>query len=226
VITGASKGIGRAIFKLLIDRDINAIGISRNIEQTENTRQCDIRNEEDVKSLYAELLDTYGQVDILINNAGIVTHGDILETSLEEWDKVHRTNLTGAFLCSKYILGHMKMRKYGKIVNISSIAGRFRSSMASVAYTCSKYGLIGLTRQLAYHYAPYGININCVCPSQTRTPMLVESFSKERIQALVENIPAGRLAEPEDVAEAVYFLCSNAANYINGAVLDVNGAQL
>lgn len=226
LITGASKGIGKAIFDLFKERGITAIGISLRIERSTFTRPCDIRNEEQIKTLITELISTYHHIDILVNNVGIVTHSDILDTTLEEWEHVIRTNLTGVFLTSKHVLGHMKERGYGKIVNISSIAGRFRSSMASAAYTCSKYGVIGLTRQLAYHYAPYGININCVCPSQTRTPMLVETVSEQEIRALVSKIPAGRLAEPLDIAEAAYFLCSDSAAYINGAVLDVNGGQL
>jgi NAD(P)-dependent dehydrogenase (short-subunit alcohol dehydrogenase family) len=226
LITGASQGIGRSIFELFQSRGITTIGISRRITRGEFTRQCDIQEEKQVRDLFGEIIETYQQIDILVNNAGIVTHTDILSTSLDEWEQVMRTNLSGAFLTCKYCLGHMKTRGYGKIVNISSIAGRNRSSMASVAYTCSKYGLIGLTRQLAFHYAKYGININCVCPSQTRTQMLVEKVSEEEIQKLVENIPAGRLAEPIDVAEAVYFLSTDSASYINGAILDVNGAQL
>lgn len=226
VATGAARGIGKVISDLFVDRGITAIGVSRHIELSGTTRQCDIRDEAAVKALFAELIDTFGHIDILVNNAGIVTHGDILETSFEEWENVIRTNLTGAFLCCKHILKHMKERRYGKIVNISSIAGRFRSSMASVAYTCSKYGIVGLTRQLALHYAKYNININCVCPSQTRTPMLVQNISQERIDTLVSEIPAGRLAEPDDIAEVVYFLSTDATSYINGAVIDVNGGQL
>lgn len=225
VVTGASRGIGKAICGLFVEHGITAIGVSRSIEMSNTTRQCDIRNETAVKSLLAELVDTFGHIDILVNNAGIVTHKDILEIPLEDWENVMRTNLTGAFLCCKHILKYMKEQRYGKIINISSIAGHFRSSMASVAYTCSKYGLVGLTRQLVLHYAKYNININCVCPSQTWTSTLVENISQERIDALVSNIPAGRLAKPDDIAQVVYFLSTDAASYINGAVIDVNGGQ-
>jgi len=226
IVTGASRGIGKAICDLFVEHGITAIGVSRYIELSDVTRRCDIRDEAAVKALFAELADTFGHIDILVNNAGIVTHGDILETSLEEWENVMRTNLTGAFLCCKHVLKHMKERRYGKIVNISSIAGRFRSSMASVAYTCSKYGIVGLTRQLALHYARHNININCICPSQTRTSMLAKNISQERIDALVSNIPAGRLAEPDDIAQVVYFLSTDAASYINGAIIDINGGQI
>jgi 3-oxoacyl-[acyl-carrier protein] reductase len=225
IVTGASRGIGKAICDLFVERGITTIGVSRHIKLGDTTRHCDIRDEIAVESLFTELAGTFGHIDILVNNAGIVTHGDILETSFEEWEDVMRTNLTGAFLCCKHVLKHMKERRYGKIINISSIAGRFRSQLASVAYTCSKYGLIGLTRQLASHYAQYNININCVSPSQTRTPMLVEKISQEGIKALVSNIPAGRLAEPDDIAQVVYFLTTDAASYIHGAIIDVNGGQ-
>jgi NAD(P)-dependent dehydrogenase (short-subunit alcohol dehydrogenase family) len=135
------------------------------------------------------------------------------------------TNLKGAFFLCKHALHDMLARRYGKIVNVSSIAGRNRSIVASAAYTSSKYGLIGLTRQLAFHYASSNININCVCPSQTETPMLARA-PKEKIEALVATIPARRLGTPGEVAECVLFLCSDAVGYVNGAVLDVNGAQL
>jgi len=226
VITGASRGIGKAIYDLFKERGITAVGVSRNIQLTETTRQCDIRYETSVKELFDDLIDSFKHIDILVNNAGIVTHENILETKLEDWEDVMCTNLTSAFLCCKHVLKHMKARNYGKIINISSIAARSRSSMASVAYTCSKYGLIGLTRQIALHYAKYNININCVCPSQTKTAMLTENISQEEIDSLISCIPAGRLAQPEDIAEVVYFLTTGGASYINGAVIDVNGGQL
>ena len=226
VVTGASKGIGKAIRTLFIQHGIITIGISRDIEIDDTTRQCDIRDEAMVKWQMDELISTFGHIDIFVNNAGIATCDDILDTSLKDWENVIRTNLTGTFLCCKHVLGHMKKRRYGKVINISSIAGRFRSMTASVAYTCSKYGVVGLTRQLALHYAKHNINVNCVCPSQTETPMLLENVSQKDIAALVKSIPAGRLAQPLDIAETVVFLSPDAASYINGTALDINGGQL
>ena len=220
VITGASQGIGKTIFELFQERNITSIGVSRYIQEGEHTRRCDIRDGLAVHNLFFEIIDTYGKIDILVNNAGIVSNNDILDLPLYEWENIIETNLTGAFLCCKYSINHMKIRRFGKIVNISSIAGGFRSSTASVAYTCSKYGLIGLTRQLALHYAKDNININCVCPSQTLTPML-NNINKEQI----DKIPAGRLATTYDIAKAVYFLCSDDASYLHGAIIDVNGGQ-
>jgi NAD(P)-dependent dehydrogenase (short-subunit alcohol dehydrogenase family) len=225
LVTGASRGIGKAIMTMFKKRGITVIGISRSISLSKTTRRCDITHEIAVRKLTNEIIKLYGTIDILVNNAGIVTHADIVNTTLDDWDRVLTTNLTGAFLCSKYILPLMKKNRYGKIINISSIAGRFRSSMASVGYTASKYGLIGLTRQLAFRYAKYGININAVCPSQTRTEMLVDNIPQKKMTSLVSTIPARRLAKPEDIAEVAYFLASDASSYINGAVIDVNGAQ-
>lgn len=225
IITGASQGIGKCIHEFFLEKNLNAIGVSRSIELAKYTRRCDITNEDNVKSLFKEVLKSFGSIDILVNNAGISTRTDIIDMEIGEWENVVATNLTGIFLCAKYALKVMKSQKYGKIVNVSSIAGRFRSSMASVAYTASKYGVIGITRQLALHYAKYNININCVAPSQTKTSMLLDNISEEQLREFSLSIPAGRLAEPVDIANAVWFLVSDEASYINGAVLDINGGQ-
>jgi 3-oxoacyl-[acyl-carrier protein] reductase len=225
LVTGASKGIGEAIFTLFNQKEIQAIGISRHIPLTETTLRCDVTKETEVRDLVDELVHSFGRIDILVNNAGIVSHKDIFEMSLDEWHDILDTNLTGAFLCSKYVLKYMIKNRYGKIINISSIAGRFRSQVASAAYTASKYGIIGLSRQLAFHYAKYNININVVSPSQTETSMLMDSISDQKLKEIVSHIPAERLARPKDVAEVVYFLSMDESSYINGAVIDVNGAQ-
>ena len=118
------------------------------------------------------------------------------------------------------------MKSGSRIVNFSSIAGRNRSLVSGLHYTSSKAGIIGFTRQLAYELGPRNINVNCVCPSQTKTKMLLESMSKEEQEKLSENIPLNRLASIEDQVGPVVFLCSELSNYINGAVIDVNGGQL
>ncbi|SVE15482.1 uncharacterized protein METZ01_LOCUS468336 [marine metagenome] len=116
--------------------------------------------------------------------------------------------------------------KYGKIVNVSSIAARSYSKTASVEYTSSKYGLIGLTKQLAYKYGKYNLNINCICPSQTETEMLLKNLTKKQISKIEEQIPLGRIAKPEQIADLVYFLSSDYSNYINGSVIDINAGQI
>ena len=133
-------------------------------------------------------------------------------------------NLTSFFYIIKKTLPLMSQGS--KIVNVSSIAGRSKSLVSGVHYTASKSGIIGLTRQLANELGPRGINVNCVCPSQTRTPMLEQSMSKEQLESLCKNIPLRRIAEIEEVVNPILFLCSDEASYIHGACIDVNGGQL
>lgn len=225
VITGASSGIGRVTAELLRKRGITAVGISRRLEDTDLTRRCDVRDEEDVARVFRELSSTLGQIDILVNCAGVASRSDPLALQVGEWEAVLRTNLIGTYLCCKHAIILMRVRRYGKIVNVASIAGRSYSRTSSLAYTSSKYGVIGLTRQLAANFGRDGININCVCPSQTKSEMLVANVPQAELDALAASIPLGRLAEPEEVAEAICFLVSDAASYLNGAVIDVNGGQ-
>lgn len=185
-----------------------------------------MRDERAVERIFAELVSTFGRIDILANCAGIASIGDPLGLPVEEWEAVLRTNLTGTYLCCRYALIPMRERHYGKIINVSSIAGRSYSRTASVAYTCSKYAVIGLTRHLAASFGKDGININCVCPSQTKTEMLISNVPQAELDRLATSVPLGRLAEPEEIAQTIFFLASDAASYINGAVIDVNGGQL
>jgi 3-oxoacyl-[acyl-carrier protein] reductase len=226
VVTGASRGIGKATADLLREQGVMTFGISQHIENTDWTRQCDVRDEDSVSSAFRELVSTYGQIDILVNCAGVVSTKGPLDLSVQEWETVLGVNLIGTYLCCKHAILNMRSRQYGKIVNVSSIAGRSHSRTASVAYTCSKYGVIGVTRQLAATFGKEGININCVAPSQTMSEMLMANIPKEQLDALASSNPLGRLSEPREVAQTICFLTSDAASYINGAVIDVNGGQL
>ena len=226
IVTGSSRGIGRSIKENLTEKGITVIGVSRNTKNNKLDKICDIRNEYEVRGLIDYIIKEYGKIDLLINNAGIVTFKDIVKTELEDWNNVFSTNLTGPFLLCKYVIPYMKKVKYGKIVNVSSIAARGYSKTASVEYTSSKYGLIGLTKQLAFQYGKYNLNINCICPSQTETDMLLKNLTKKQISKIEEQIPLGRLAKPEQIADLVYFLCSDYSNYINGSVIDINGGQI
>ena len=226
IVTGSSRGIGKSIKENFIDKGITVVGVSRNTKNNKLDKKCDIRNEFEVRELIGDVIKEFGRIDILINNAGIVTFKDITQTDLEDWNNVFSTNLTGPFLLCKYVLPYMKKVKYGKIVNVSSIAARSYSKTASVEYTSSKYGLIGLTKQLAYKYGKYNLNINCICPSQTETEMLLKNLTKKQISKIEEQIPLGSIAKPEQIADLVYFLCSDYSNYINGSVIDINAGQI
>ena len=212
VVVGGSKGIGKGIVDTFNDLGAIVYSLSRD--------NCDITNKKDIDNIF----DNLKEVDILINNAAINYCKPIEEISLNEWNDVINTNLTSYFYIIKKCLPLMK--KGGKIVNVSSIAGRDKSLVSGVHYTSSKAGLIGLTRQLAQELGPKGININCVCPSQPLTPMLKRSMTDKQLSDLESNIPLRRVAQVSEVVKPILFLCSEDASYIHGACLDINGGQL
>ena len=142
-----------------------------------------------------------------------------------EWDRVMNTNLKSFFLICQHAISIMRLRKQGRIINVSSIAGRHKSIVSGVHYTASKYGIIGLTKQLAQEVSKDNILVNCVCPSQTMTEMLAESMTDSEINSLKSKIPVRRIASVTEQALPILFLCSSAASYISGATIDVNGGQ-
>lgn len=226
VVTGASSGIGRATVERLRERGFRTVGIARRFEDTGSTWRCNVADESDVARVFGGILGAFGRLDVLVNSAGIAASTPPLEVSAKEWDAMLTTNLLGTYWCCKHAIAAMRTRRYGRIVNIGSMAGRSFSRTSSVAYTCSKYGVIGLTRQLAASFGREGITVNCVCPSQTKSEMLLAHVSPDRQHALAEGVPLGRLAAPEEVAEVVCFLAGDGASYVNGAIVDVNGGQL
>lgn len=225
VVTGASRGIGRSTVKLLESRGFTTISAARSLVDGGRSRRVDIGDDDDVKRVCESIAHEFGRIDVLVNCAGIATTTGPLELSVGEWEAVLRTNLIGTHLCCKHVLPAMQRQRFGRIVNVASIAGRSYSRTSSVAYTASKYGVIGLTRQLAAVFGRDGITVNCVAPSQTNTEML-EAASPATLAAIAAANPIGRLAEPHEVAEAIGFLVSDGAAYVNGAVLDVNGGVL
>jgi 3-oxoacyl-[acyl-carrier protein] reductase len=226
VVTGGSRGIGKATVNLFREQGWTVLAISRSLQNTAQTRSCDVGDEDAVRRVFEEIVTDLGKIDFLVNCAATASTERAMDSTATGWEEVLRTNLIGTFLCSKYALKDMLKRRFGKIVNVSSIAGRSYSRTASVAYTSSKYGVIGLTRQLAAEFGPEGINVNCVCPSQTKTDMLVSKISEQKIKELQALVPLRRLAEPEEIARTILFLVSKGASYLNGAVIDINGGQL
>jgi len=212
IVVGGSKGIGKGVVNSFTKKGYNVYSISRN--------NCDITNTQDIDRYFASIPN----VDILVNNAAINFCKKIEEIDFNEWNDVISTNLSSYYYIIKTVLP--KMCKGGKIVNVSSIAGRSKSLVSGVHYTSSKAGLIGLTRQLAQELGPKGININCVCPSQTLTPMLKRSMNENQLKELSSNIPLRRIATIDEIVNPILFLCSEGASYIHGACLDINGGQL
>jgi 3-oxoacyl-[acyl-carrier protein] reductase len=232
IITGASRGIGAAIAQLLarhgafiVIADINLIGAGKMEQKITNEGYIAVRTEVDIVSevsinkMVNFTLEKYGKIDFLVNNAGVNNNTDIDEIKIEEWNKIINIDLRGTHLCSKAIIKEMIKNKFGKIVNIASLAGQIGGLKVGPDYTAAKAGVIGLTKSYARYGAKYGINVNAVSPGFIETDM-----TKGRDDP--KSVPLGRLGTPEDIARAVYFLLSPLSDYITGATIDVNGGLL
>ncbi len=187
--------------------------------------EADIRGEDAIRNLF-EKVDERGYLDFVVNMAAINYYRSIEDIDADEWDDVLNVNLRAAFLTCRAAATRLKDRREGRIVNVSSIAGRHRSPVSGVHYVASKAGLIGMTRQLAFELGPFGVNVNVVCPSQTNTDMFLGSLTEEQRKTLSGRIPLRRIASVDEQVGPILFLCSDAAAYITGAVIDINGGQI
>jgi len=238
IVTGGGRGIGRAISKRLAKEGVIVAVVDLNFDNAQKVQQeiidsgynafafkVDITNSEQINQMVKKIKEEYGRIDILVNNAGVMQGGKVEEIEEEDWDKMLAVNLKGTFLCSKAVIKEMKRRKSGKIINISSLAGKTGGIMVGAHYAASKGGIIAFSKALARELTPFHINVNTVAPGTTNTE-LIQNFSLEERKKLKKSIPLGRLGMPEDVANAVFFLVSEEANFITGTTLDVNGGLL
>jgi len=236
LVTGASQGIGRACalelakggatVALAARNEAKLAEVVKEIEAAGGQAAAfalDVSSEESLKTGAKAVLERYGKVEILVNNAGITRDGLMMRMKRADWDDVLATNLTGAFLLTQAIISSMMKNRWGRIVNISSVVGR-TGQAGQVNYAASKAGLIGMTRSMARELASRGITVNAVAPGYIETPMTAVLNEQQRT-AMMATIPLGRPGEPEDIAKAVSFLASDAAAYITGHVLDVNGGM-
>jgi 3-oxoacyl-[acyl-carrier protein] reductase len=188
---------------------------------------ADVSREEQVNAMVKAAVEHFGTVDILVNNAGILGNTQPLELIPgDEWDRMMAVNVKGVFLCTKAVLPIMQAKRYGKIVNVSSSAGRSTSTFGGAHYTTSKAAILGLTRHTAREAAPYNINVNATAPGSMDTEMVRERASVEHLESERQKIPLRRLGTAQDQASLVAFLCSDEASYIAGATVDINGADL
>jgi 3-oxoacyl-[acyl-carrier protein] reductase len=238
IVTGAGRGIGKAIAIALAREGASVIINDVNIQTAEKVTkeikslgwkalaiQVDVSDSKEVNQMVQSAIKKFKRVDILVNNAAIIKRGSIEDLNEEDWDRVMDVNLKGAFNCMKAVAGIMKKQRYGKIVNISSIAGKIGDLASAPCYGASKAGMICLAKSLARELAVYNINVNVIAPHAIKTDMSRE-WSEEKRKSIIAEIPLGRMGEPEDIAEAVVFLVSDKAKFITGEVLDVNGGCL
>jgi len=238
IVTGAARGIGKAIAWIFVREGAKVVLVDVEKARLEALQEeirkkggqalavpCDVAKASEVKQMVDQVHRAFGRIDILVNNAGIIRRGTIETVTEEDWDRVMAVNLKGPFNCSKAVVEIMKKQDYGKIVNVSSIAGKTGDITSAPGYGPSKAGLDALTKTLARQLAGYGIHVNGVAPHAIETEMSAE-WPPEKRKAIVEAIPLKRLGKPEDVAEAVLFLASDSAAFITGEIIDVNGGFL
>lgn len=236
LVTGASQGIGRACALELAKAGATIALAARNeAKLAEAVKDIEaaggqaaafslnLASEESIKVGAKAVLERFGKVEILVNNAGITRDGLMLRMKRVDWDDVLTTNLTGAFLMTQAILSPMLKNRWGRIINISSVVGR-TGQAGQVNYAASKAGLIGLTRSIAREVASRGITVNAVAPGYIETPMTAV-LNEEQRKAMMAQIPLGRPGTDAEIAQCVAFLASDAAAYVTGHVLDVNGGM-
>ena len=239
LITGGSRGIGAACVKMFANAGANvAFTFSKNNTAADKLKESlsqkikvqsykiDLNSSENIIDMVNKIISDFGRIDILVNNAGIWKRGKVDEMSLEEWEFTIRINLTGTFLFTKAVIPSMKINNFGRIINISSTAGK-RGEPFYSHYASSKGGMISFTKSLAAELGEYNITTNCVAPGWVITDMSEDVFSDIVYKEKVRNdIPVKRIASAEDIAGPVLFLASDLARHINGEILNVNGGSL
>jgi 3-oxoacyl-[acyl-carrier protein] reductase len=235
IVTGASQGIGKACAHALAHEGCNLVICARGKEalemaateiKTDATRvlavPADISKPEDIANMVTKTVDKFGRIDVLVNNAGFFPIKMFEEMSQEEWRRVIDINLTGTFLVTRAVYGHMADRGEGKILNVTSAAGRIGGA-GLVHYSAAKAGIIGFTRALAREAAPLGIQVNAIAPGIVETNTAKSTFPDFALKEYVRNVPLGRLGKDEDLVGLVVFLCSCKSSYITGQVFSVDG---
>ena len=247
VVTGAAQGIGYAIAERFAEEgaavavaDVRgeaareAAAALSEVEACPDALavECDVTSREDTRGLVERVVETFGGVDVLVNNAGIATHGEFLDLDPGDWDRVLDVNLTGVYNCSAAVVPAMidggegdESGTGGAVVNVSSMAGRNISYHAAANYTASKWGVIGLTKHMAWDLGEHGVRVAAVCPGSTLTPLTEQSTEPAERAATSRKIPLDRWADPGDIADGALYLASEAADYVTGTVLEIDGGK-
>ncbi|WP_114778518.1 SDR family NAD(P)-dependent oxidoreductase [Botryobacter ruber] len=236
IVTGGASGLGYAIAEKFVKNNIRTIIIGRNEEKLQAATQafgeyatyivCDLSNLAEIPKLVAEIAERFGKIDILVNNAGINQKKPFMDVTDEDFQNVIMTNLTAVFSLSREVVKVMVEQGNGSIVNISSMAAQYGIPKV-ISYTAAKTGIEGMTKAMAVELSPMGIRVNCVAPGFIATDMSAKALNNdpERKNKVLSRTPMGKLGEPADVAEAVYFYATQAAKYVTGTVLPVDGGN-
>lgn len=239
IVTGAARGFGRAITRRLARGGAKVVAADINLAGAEETAalvkqdggealavHTDVASAASVEGMVKAALTRFGnRVDILVNNAAIWTLVPTEELSEADWDRMVNVNMKGVFLCCRAVIPVMKRQRHGHIVNIASIAARNGGTFAGIHYVASKGGVLAMTKKLAKELGQYGIVVNGVNPGSSQTEMMV-GWPEEILQGIIKNTPLGRMAQPEDIADTVAFLASDAARFVHGETVEVNGGIL
>ncbi len=239
IVTGAGKGFGRAIAVRLARDGFGVVAADVNVSGAEATAalvraaggqawpaRVDVAEAASVEAMVQGAIAHAGRIDILVNNAGIWTSTLTEQTTEAEWDQVVNVNLKGVFLCCRAVIPVMKRQGRGHIVNIASIAARNGGTFSGIPYVASKAGVVGLTKKLAKELGPAGIVVNGINPGHSETGIMAGIDLTVMREALLKATPLGRAAEPEDIADVVAFLASDAARFVHGETIEVNGGLL
>ena len=237
IVTGGAKGIGRGCVELFAENGANVVLADMNCDMATEVEQelkgrglqakavkVNVKQVSDIEKMVNTAVESFGTVDILVNNAGIFHSTPVEDVTEEEWDNIMAINLKSVFFATQKVLPYMKKKHCGKILNLSSLAGRNGGIVNGLGYSAAKAGIIGLTRGFAARFAQHGINVNAIAPGSTDTGIL-GGLSAQETAELVAKIPLGRYGTVHEVASAVAFLCSDDASFITGAVLDVTGGM-
>jgi NAD(P)-dependent dehydrogenase (short-subunit alcohol dehydrogenase family) len=236
LVTGAARGLGRAAVERLHERgasvainvrdESRASALAGALGERAIAVPGDVTEDGVPESLVARTVDRFGRLDIIVNNAAFARATRFAELSADEWRTALDVNLTAPFLLTRAALPTMKAQQYGRIVNVSSSAGRMVSTLGGAHYTASKAGLLGLTRAAAKELGRFGITVNAICPGMIDTELTHENASPELLARLAASYPVPRIGTPREVADLICFAASEAAGYITGASLDINGGDL
>ena len=237
IVTGASQGIGKTTAELFSKSGAHVVCIARNKEKIKNLantisknghsasyNSCDISDGDLFQNTIKSVINDYGKIDILINNAGITRDSLVLRMKNHQWDDVLNTNLKGAFYATKSVLRSMMKNKYGRIINITSIVG-LQGNSGQSNYSASKAGLIGFSQSVAKEVASRGITINCIAPGWIETEM-TNNLPQDIKSEIIKNIPMGKTGTTEDIAHTALFLASKESKYITGQTITVDGGRI